>query len=453
MVVDGKLDLSNFNTSKVTDMQGMFVYSDFDSITLDNFDTSKVTNMSGMFASADIKSLDLSSFDTSRVTDMRAMFFETIWLRDLNISGFNTCSVTNMESMFEYCMAYEIDVSGFNTSNVTTMRRMFWECRLIDELDVSNFNTSKVTDMCCMFGRLRHVTELDLRSFNTSRVTDMSYMFKYDESLNKIYATANFATTNVTNSTDMFTGCTSINGGSGTTYDANHVDKLYARLDGINSNRGYFYNVCRAKYVSGPYFSEDIKELAGASNASSATIDTAITAIEWQTEKPSDATLALARNVGVSAGDYVPIYAWFENGKIKLYSVAKISMNEDMSGMFRGLKSLTSIDPINDLGITEETTNVTVMNSTFAESGITSANLSDAKFNTSNVTGMASTFQNSALTSFNKDDFEFNSVQNMEAMFYGTKLTIVDLANVSFPELTILYGCFQRYIDINYSRL
>ena len=38
----------------------------------------------------------------------------------------------------------------------------------------------------------------------------------------------------------MFKNCTNLVGGKGTTYDANHVDKTYAHIDGGPSNPGYF---------------------------------------------------------------------------------------------------------------------------------------------------------------------------------------------------------------------
>ena len=38
----------------------------------------------------------------------------------------------------------------------------------------------------------------------------------------------------------MFQNCTSLVGGKGTTYNANHVDKAYAHIDGGTSNPGYF---------------------------------------------------------------------------------------------------------------------------------------------------------------------------------------------------------------------
>ena len=38
----------------------------------------------------------------------------------------------------------------------------------------------------------------------------------------------------------MFYNSTNLVGGAGTRYDANHVDKTYARIDGGTSNPGYF---------------------------------------------------------------------------------------------------------------------------------------------------------------------------------------------------------------------
>ena len=74
-----QLDLSNFDTSKVTDMSEMFRCCEkLTSLDLSNFDTSNVTNMSCMFYSCEkLKSLDLSNFDTSKVTDMKCMFDDT----------------------------------------------------------------------------------------------------------------------------------------------------------------------------------------------------------------------------------------------------------------------------------------------------------------------------------------------------------------------------------------
>ena len=46
----------------------MFIESQATSLDLSSFDTSKVTNMGGMFWGSHATSLDLSSFNTSNVT-------------------------------------------------------------------------------------------------------------------------------------------------------------------------------------------------------------------------------------------------------------------------------------------------------------------------------------------------------------------------------------------------
>ena len=107
-------------------------------------------------------------------------------------------------------------------------------------LDLSHFNTSKVTDMTGMFDGCSGLTSLDLSSFNTSKVTKMIRMFYGNRNLRTIYVGNGWSTEAVTSSSGMFYNCTNLVGGQGTTYNANHVDKTYAHIDGGTSNPGYF---------------------------------------------------------------------------------------------------------------------------------------------------------------------------------------------------------------------
>ena len=71
------LDVSCFNTSNVETMQEMFKGTSPNQLNLTNFDTSKVKNMRGMFSeinSLTDSSFDISSFDTSNVLYMERMF-------------------------------------------------------------------------------------------------------------------------------------------------------------------------------------------------------------------------------------------------------------------------------------------------------------------------------------------------------------------------------------------
>ena len=148
------LDLSNFNTSNVTDMNSMFRSCDYlTSLNVSNWNTTNVTNMSQMFQNCEsLTSLDLSNFDTSNVTDMNWMFFNCDKLTSLDLSNWDTSNVTIMSNMFSSCNSLtSLDVSNFDTSKVTTMSSMFSDCIALTSLNISNFNTSKVTNMSYMF--------------------------------------------------------------------------------------------------------------------------------------------------------------------------------------------------------------------------------------------------------------------------------------------------------------
>ena len=102
------LDLSTFDTSNVTDMSYMFAASKEKLTRIDgltNWNTSKVTNMKNMFENCWLlTSLDLSSFNTSNVTNMNSMFYgddelETIYVR----TGWNMGKVENASQMFLGC--------------------------------------------------------------------------------------------------------------------------------------------------------------------------------------------------------------------------------------------------------------------------------------------------------------------------------------------------------------
>ena len=230
-VID-KLDLSSFNTSKVTNMEHMFSYCrSLTSLDLSNFNTSNVTNMYGVFSNcSSLTSLDLSNFNTSNVTDMGSMFSDCSSLTSLDLSSFNTSNVTYMSWMFSDCRSLtSLDLSNFNTSNVTNMWNMFEHCSSLTSLDLSGFNTSKVTNMDYMFQWCLSLTSLDLSSFNTNNVTNMERMFSGCSTLTSLDLSS-FNTSNVTNMSGMFWNC----------------KKLQTQINIMNANiTGYkivFYN-------------------------------------------------------------------------------------------------------------------------------------------------------------------------------------------------------------------
>ena len=219
------IDLSNFDTSKVTNMDGMFYsMSNLTTLNLSNFDTSKVTNMHYMFnGMSNLTTLDLSNFDTSKVTDMSYMFWDINKLTTLDLSNFDTSKVTRMDYMFR------------GMSNLTS-------------LDLSNFDTSKVTNMQGMFCDMSNLTSLDLSNFDTSKVTDMNYMFYlYDHDISKdkletIYVNNDFNTAKLTYFTEMFKNRKRLRGGADSFLpNPSTADKSWLRIDDpVHGRPGYF---------------------------------------------------------------------------------------------------------------------------------------------------------------------------------------------------------------------
>ena len=202
------IDVSNFDTSNVTDMYRMFSgMSKITSLDVSNFDTSKAIDMEYMFSGVrSLTSLNVSNFDTSNVTDMQSMFSSMESLTSLNVSNFNTSNVTRMNGMFAGVESLtSLHVSNFDTSNVTDMQSMFTSMRSLTSLDVSNFDTSNVTNMRNMFSSIYNLVSLDLSNFNTSKVVNMGFMFSHSYNLTSLNL-SNFNTSNVTDMESMFGG-------------------------------------------------------------------------------------------------------------------------------------------------------------------------------------------------------------------------------------------------------
>lgn len=181
------------------------------------------------------------TFKNVRPTTTCKWFYNLTSLGSLEgLDNLNTSDVTNMNNMFYDCRSLiSLDLRSFNTSNVVDMKYMFAFCDRLKSLDISSFNTSKVEDMQWMFNGCAALTSLDLRSFNTSNVQDMRYMFNSCANLTTITVSTGWNTNYVRLSANMFSYCSRLVGGAGTTYNSGKVDKEYAHIDGGESAPGY----------------------------------------------------------------------------------------------------------------------------------------------------------------------------------------------------------------------
>ena len=161
-------DLSAWNTSAVTDMEGMFMgATSLTSVTLPT--TGAVTTMESMFDGT--TSLTSVSFtDTSAVTDMSYMFNGASSLTSVSLP--DTSAVTDMEAMF-YGASNLTSVTLPDTSAVTYMGLMFTNASSLTSVSLPD--TSAVTNMLMMFSGASNLTSVSLP--DTSAVTSMQGMF------------------------------------------------------------------------------------------------------------------------------------------------------------------------------------------------------------------------------------------------------------------------------------
>ena len=184
------------------------------------------------------------NLNTSQVTSMNGVFYNCNKLTSIDLSHFNTDAVTFMPYMFCGCTKLtNIDLSGFNTTQVTNMEYLFSGCTKLASVKLDSFNTQNVVYMGGMFENCGELTSLNLGSFNTPKLRNTENMFSGCGKLVTIYVSDTWTNSNIAYSSTMFYGCTSLVGGMGTTYNASHTNKTYARIDGGPSEPGYFTDI------------------------------------------------------------------------------------------------------------------------------------------------------------------------------------------------------------------
>ena len=101
----------------------------------------------------EVEEIDLTNADTSNVTDMSSMFAVCPALKKITFgSNFTTKKVWDMSYMFEGCSSLEeIDLSQFDTYSVSDMSGMFSGCISLRSIDLRYIRTDHATNMACMF--------------------------------------------------------------------------------------------------------------------------------------------------------------------------------------------------------------------------------------------------------------------------------------------------------------
>ena len=411
------INFDNFNTSSVTNMAMMFKYCDLlTELNLEMFRTPKLKSMDSMFyESYSIYMLDLTSFDTSQVTNMECLFYGMESLLYIDLTKMNTSNVINMKLLFGSCAAIiYLNLSTLDTSKVENMDGMFTSCTSLEEIDFTNFDTSSVTNMNNMFGQCIALRSLDLSGFNTSKVQITEYMFYYCTSLTSINLT-DVDISNVYNMRFMFGFCSSL-----TSLDLSSF--IFKQSDA-----GFLF-----------YEDKSLKEIQFSKKYK---------IVEFADFMFYDCSSLISIDL------YNFDFGIVENLQYIFYgcsSLTSVDLNyidtfqvSNMEYMFYGCNSLITLNFSNWI-----TSSVTNLCSMFYDcSSLMSVDLSN--FDTSLVVNMKDLFFNClALTSINLKSFDTSKVEDMQSMFYGcNSLVSLDLSSFDTSRVinmqTMFYNCYK----------
>lgn len=391
-----ELDLSGSNSENVKAMEEMFNgCKALSKLDLTSFKTGQVTTMENMFSDCStLETLDVSSFNTENVTTMLGMFNNCSSLRSLNLPGFNTANVTQMSSMFIKCSSLRsLDLSSFNTRKVTRMQNMFEGCTNLESIDLSSFDTENMRSMTRMFFSCTKLETLDLSSFATPKMVTMESAFENCENLKKIYVTSAFTTDKVKLGSSAFDGCVNL--------PNFNPDKTGVEM--AHTGEGGYLKAATASWV------------------------------RW--DAPTG-TLSFHRSATKPVGDNILDlgYGNYPNWDTHAAEIKKVvfkagfrdETHTTCSKWFSGCTNLTSIEGIENLN----TSNVKYMNEMFGQcSNLETLDLSH--FNTENVGNMSNMFNGcTKLRDLNISSFNTENVTNMYGMFYGcSSLDSLDLSH------------------------
>ena len=101
----GETNLNCIDTSKITDMSGLFTYNIFNELVFDvsEWDVSNVKDMKSMFSRCIKFNCDLSNWDVHNVEDMCDMFYNCEKFEGKGLEKWNVSNVKYMNYIFDGC--------------------------------------------------------------------------------------------------------------------------------------------------------------------------------------------------------------------------------------------------------------------------------------------------------------------------------------------------------------
>ena len=153
----------------------------------------EVVGNGGRFSNTYLRSLDLSNWETSRMTDASSMFRDCSSLLSIDVNNWNTQALTSTANMLENCSSLQrLDLSNWDTQALSSVYVMFAGCTSLQSLDLSNWNTKALASMRAMFSGCSALRLVDFRKANFSHVKDIFLLFSRCDALVELWLPLTF---------------------------------------------------------------------------------------------------------------------------------------------------------------------------------------------------------------------------------------------------------------------
>ena len=182
-------------------------------INTDNLDVSRVDQAVFMFRQCEkLPVLDTTGWDTSNITNMQGMFYKCYGLKEIiGVSDWDVSNVTSLYAAFYNLHAMtKLDLSGWDVSKVTNLNMALRSNNNLSYVDLSGWNISSACNASNMLAYNPKLVTVNATGMNTSGITNASFMFCGDNALTTITGSENWTFPNLVNGSGVFENCQSL---------------------------------------------------------------------------------------------------------------------------------------------------------------------------------------------------------------------------------------------------
>ena len=443
---------------------------------LEYLDASEVVDMSYMFRTCSFLSgkVDLSNWDTSNVTKMKGMFYFCPKIESVSLANCNMKNVTDMGYMFLYCSDMTVlDLSGCDLSGVSSYNgyaNIFKNCSALSKIYLpSKVNGAYVASLVLPDGTWYGYSSDDvylestyvrlpasksdaggkLTYISLTPVTPVTYLGTYGN------GTYLFGKNDPSFSRDSVESISFVvdktSGGTSALASADVSDLQNGKImmysydtdaDGLYEIKIVSDEIIKLNPDSSHLFfstygggKSKLEKISGMENIDTSSVEnmsgmfsscTALTKIDVSNWDTSSVTTMYNMFYGCAALTNIDVSKW---------NTSKVT---DMSNMFYGCAALTNIDAGN-----WNTSKVTDMRFMF-DGCAALINIDVSNWNVSSVTNMSWMFYGcAALTNIDAGNWNTSKVTDMHNMFYNcTAITKIDMSNLDTSKVTSMYEMF-----------